>query len=419
MRFRAAKVSASLLAVVLSLGLLASVGFAQAVNPTSPQLEPSTQATQPAAAPGQPNRTFTQPELDQMLAPIALYPDGLLSQVLMAATYPLEVVEAARWSRANPQLKGQDAVRAVETQAWDPSVKSMVAFPDLLAEMDEKLQWTESLGDAFLAQQTQVMATVQTLRQKAQATGSLQSNDKVQVTSDGGAVAVAPVNPEVVYVPYYDPYVVYGPWWWNGYPPVRWGIWGGYYGGPYGYWWGFGIPVGPVFFFGRFDWGHRWVYCGPPNYYYHGPPVWYHGPVGGAPLWVHDPWHRRGVPYPNAAVGQHFAAMGAPVYSRGGAYRGNAGFGTPPGGGSPRMTPNEGGARPGGGSPGGGSPGGGNVQRGGGGGSSPREGAPGGQSQGGHPQGEGRPHAFEGIGHGQEVRGYSARGHFSGGGHHR
>ena len=103
---------------------------------------------------------FTQQELDQMLAPIALYPDSLLSQILMASTYPLEVVEAARWSRANSHLVGEQAVKAVNERNWDPSVKSLVAFPQIIAMMDEKLDWTERLGDAFLAQQTQVMDTV-------------------------------------------------------------------------------------------------------------------------------------------------------------------------------------------------------------------------------------------------------------------
>src|SRR5712691_1000300 len=113
------------------------------------------------------SRTFTQQELDQMLAPVALYPDSLLSQILMASTYPLEVVEAARWSRANPNLKGDQAVRAVEQNTWDPSVKSLVAFPQILQMMDQHLEWTARLGDVFIAQEPQVMETVQSLRQKA------------------------------------------------------------------------------------------------------------------------------------------------------------------------------------------------------------------------------------------------------------
>ncbi len=118
-------------------------------------------------AQAQPVSSYSQQNLDQMLAPIALYPDALLSQILMAATYPLEVVEAARWSKARPGLAGDDSVRAAETEDWDPSVKSLLAFPQVLARMDENLQWTQLLGDAFLDQQSQVLDTVQSLRRKA------------------------------------------------------------------------------------------------------------------------------------------------------------------------------------------------------------------------------------------------------------
>src|ERR1700741_4447245 len=118
---------------------------------------------------------FRQEELDQMLAPVALYPDSLLSQVLMASTYPLEVVQAARWSRANAGLRGQDAARAVEPMSWDPSVKSLAAFPQILTMMDEKLEWTERLGEAFLAQPEDVMESVQGLRRRADAARNLQS----------------------------------------------------------------------------------------------------------------------------------------------------------------------------------------------------------------------------------------------------
>ena len=166
---------------------------------------------------------FRQAELDQMLAPVALYPDSLLSQVLMASTYPLEVVQAARWSRANPGLKGQDAVRAVEHMDWDPSVKSLTAFPQILTMMDEKLEWTRRLGEAFLAQQADVMDTVQGLRRRAEAAGNLRSSEQMRVAREGEVITIHQPAPEVVYVPYYNPAVVYGPWWWPAYPPVYWG----------------------------------------------------------------------------------------------------------------------------------------------------------------------------------------------------
>ena len=173
-----------------------------------------------ARAQTQAAHVYTQAELDQMLAPIALYPDALLSQVLMASTYPIEVVEAARWMRANPGLQGDDAVRGVQDEDWDPSVKSLVAFPQILQRMDEKLEWTRSLGDAFLAQEPQMMDQVQQLRRRAQAAGSLRSDERVRVEQQGPTIVVRPASPQYVYVPYYDPLIVYGPWWWPAYRPV-------------------------------------------------------------------------------------------------------------------------------------------------------------------------------------------------------
>src|SRR5512143_707201 len=174
----------------------------------------SAQNYPPPPAGMQAEAAFAQEDLDRMLAPIALYPDALLSQILMAATYPLEVVEAARWSYENPGLKGDAAVQAVADREWDPSVKSLVAFPQILQTMDQKLQWTRRLGDAFLAQQAQVMDTVQNLRRKAEDAGNLSSNAQIEVQQDGDAIEIEPANPEIVYVPYYNPAVVYGPWWW-------------------------------------------------------------------------------------------------------------------------------------------------------------------------------------------------------------
>jgi hypothetical protein len=290
MKARAWFLSKQLLALLLSV----SVAFAQTtelgpVEPTSAQ------------------PVFTQQELDQMLAPIALYPDSLLSQILMASTYPIEIVQAARWSRANPSLIGDQAVRAVEQNNWDPSVKSLVAFPQILSMMDEKLDWMERLGDAFLSQQQQVMDTVQDLRQKAQAAGNLQSNENVRVQPQGQTIVIEQANPQVVYVPYYNPTVVYGPWWWADYPPVYWGPWPGYYARPgfgAGFYWGVGITIGAGFFFGAFDWPHRHVtIVNVNNYYYRPSPRITSGPPGG---WVHDPGHRRGVPYRDPVVRQQF-----------------------------------------------------------------------------------------------------------------
>ncbi len=246
---------------------------------------------------------FSQAELDQMLAPIALYPDQLLSQMLMAATYPLEVVQAARWSRANPGLKGEAAVRAVDGESWDPSVKAMVAFAEILEQMDADLDWTERLGDGFLAQQAQVMDTVQDLRRRAGSAGNLRSNEQVEVLQQGPTIVVRQIQPQIVYVPYYDPYVVYGNWWWPDSRPVRWAPWPGYYPryGYNGFHWGPGIFVGHGFFYSDYDWHHRYVrvVARPPFYYHRPPPPRYR--------WVHDNHHRHGVPYRSLQVHRQYA----------------------------------------------------------------------------------------------------------------
>jgi hypothetical protein len=251
------------------------------------------------AAYAQERKTFPQAELDQMLAPVALYPDPLLSQVLMASTYPLEIVEAARWSRANPGLQGDEAVRAVAEKDWDPSVKSLLAFPDLLARMDEQLDWTRRLGDAFLAQEEQVMDTVQQLRKRAQASGNLAPDERQRVVTEGDTIAIEPANPQVVYVPYYDPYVVYGPWWWSAYPPVVWAPWPGYAVASPGFWWGVGIGISTGFFYGGFDWHHGHVKVVHSNNHYVKPAYHRQHAYGHKPVqpgrWQHDNWHRRGV----------------------------------------------------------------------------------------------------------------------------
>ncbi|HMK22141.1 MAG TPA: DUF3300 domain-containing protein, partial [Terriglobales bacterium] len=161
-----------------------------AASTTFAQIPPPPPGPPPGPPPSLVSPAFSQQELDQMLAPIALYPDPLLSQILMAATYPLEIVEAARWVAANPGLQGDDAVRAVVAQSWDPSVKSLVAFPQILALMDQRLDWTQRLGNAFLAQQAQVMDTVQALRRRAESAGNLRSSDQMQVEDQGGSIAL-------------------------------------------------------------------------------------------------------------------------------------------------------------------------------------------------------------------------------------
>jgi hypothetical protein len=267
---------------LLALLLSVSVAFAQTQPP----------APRKAAA--------TQQELDQMLAPIALYPDSLLSQIFMASTYPLEVVEAARWARANPGLMGEEAVNAVEQRDWDASVKSLAAFPQVLAMMDQQLEWTARLGDVFIAQEPQVMETVQSLRQKAYAAGNLRSTEQAYVVQQGEAIAIEPASPQVVYVPYYDPSVAYGSWWWPAYPPMYWAPWPGYYVYPgFAFAWGGGIRVGSGFFFSTFNWRQRHVTI--VNVVVNRQVI-----VNRPTVWQHDPGHRRGVPYHIASVQQRF-----------------------------------------------------------------------------------------------------------------
>ncbi len=260
---------------------------------------------------GQP--LFSQQELDQMLAPIALYPDALLSQILMAATYPAEVSAVAEWSRNRAWLGTEDALRAVEQYDWDRSVKSLVAFPQVLAWMDENYIWTHRLGDAFLAQEPHLMDTVQALRQRAQAAGTLRSTDEMSVVQQGRNLVVMPVHSHLVYVPYYDPRSAFGRWWWPAAPPVYWAPLRGYPlrpGASAGFWWGQPSAVRPGFFFGSVDWRRRHVqvvnlHRGGNQHRSVQPPA--PGDTAGntvvpgasdAGAWRHDSVHRRGVRYP-------------------------------------------------------------------------------------------------------------------------
>lgn len=259
-------------------------------------------------------RAFRQEELDQMLAPIALYPDSLLSQILMASTYPLEVVEAARWAKAHPGLTGQAAADAADSETWDPSVKSLLAFPQVLSMMDEKLDWTRRLGDAFIAQEPQVMETIQGLRQRAYDAGNLREAGGSTVTRQpDGNIVVERSDPSVVYVPYYDPAVVYGPWWYPAYPPVYWAPWPGYYLRP-AYsawcWWGPPIAISAGFFFGSFNWAHHHAQVASVTNVTNITNVKNVNvtpKIGAEKRWSHDPAHRGNVSYRQQSARQQFA----------------------------------------------------------------------------------------------------------------
>jgi len=210
--------SRSAIAIAVSVALAMPV---PAQVPAAPL--PGQGAAVPATAAAPADKAFSQEELDQLVAPIALYPDALLAQVLMASTYPLDVVSADRWVKANPSLKDKALEDALQQQPWDPSVKSLAVFPQVLAMMSEKLDWTQKLGDAFLAQQKDVLATAQSLRSKAVAQGTLTDSKEQKVTTEKvestTVIKIEPTNPEVVYVPTYNPAVVYGTWPYPAYPP--------------------------------------------------------------------------------------------------------------------------------------------------------------------------------------------------------
>jgi len=213
-------------------------------------------AAQPEAQPAK----LSAAQLLQLVAPIALYPDSLVAQMLAAATYPDQVVEADRWLQQNPELKGKQLAQEVDKQSWDPSVKALTAFPTVLANMDKNLSWTSSLGDVYNNQQQDVMKAVQVMRKRARKAGNLKTTPQVNVIEQGEAVVIVPADPSVVYVPIYDPWVVYGP------PLVVWPGWywypGLYVPGP-GIAFGIGFGIG---FFSGFGWG--WPHW-EPDWYHH------------------------------------------------------------------------------------------------------------------------------------------------------
>jgi hypothetical protein len=204
---------------------------------------------EPAAAPGPPYAQQTPEQLQQLVAPIALYPDALVAQILAASTFPDQVVIADRWVQAHPELKDEALAQAVDQQPWDPSIKAIAAFPSVLGNMDKNLSWTSTLGDAYYNQQQDVMSAVQVMRARAQTAGNLQSTPQQTVQGQDSDIVIQPADPNVVYVPAYDPWVVYGDpvLAWPGWYPYP-GIW---YGGPF---LSFGLGFG-IGFYGGYGWG--------------------------------------------------------------------------------------------------------------------------------------------------------------------
>jgi Protein of unknown function (DUF3300) len=289
--------------------------------PHAPQAAPAAQAQPAPQAP-----VFRTEEIDQMVAPIALYPDQLLAQVLMASTYPLEVVKAERWLEdpANAKLSGDPLAAALEQQSWDPSVKSLVPFPAVLKMMNDKLDWTQRLGDAFLAQQADVMSSVQRLRRQAQDAGTLKSTEQQKVVveqpKDPAApqtqtIVIQPADPQVVYVPTYNPTTAYGTWPYPSYPPA-------YYPPPPAYYpvgtalvsgmaFATGVAVvGSLWGWGDCNWGHGDVTVNSNRYNTINSANIQSGRAaqlsGNANTWRHDPAHRAGVAYRDPATRQAY-----------------------------------------------------------------------------------------------------------------
>jgi len=255
----------------------------------------------------QPEQTdrFRKEELDQMLAPIALYPDSLIAQILMASTYPLEVVQAERWVEQNKTLTGDALDDALKEKSWDPSIKSLCHFPDVLFAMSDKLDQTSKLGDAFLSQNDDVMATIQQLRRKAETQGNLKTTKEQKVIHEEDAIRIEPAVRQVVYVPVYDPLYVYGPWWYPAYPPYYW-----YYPPGVIITGGF-ITFGPRFFIGIdlfswswFDWHRHYIYIDVHKARrFH---RFRHRHDSGRYFWRHNPVHRRGVAYRDRRTSERF-----------------------------------------------------------------------------------------------------------------
>src|SRR5438309_9556798 len=239
------KLSKELLILLLCCSLVRLTAQADLLAPTG----------QSSRQPPAPAPQHSPQELQQLVAPIALYSDALVAQILAASTYPTQIVEAERWMQSHSNLKGEELGKEVDKQDWDPSVKAMTQFPSVLENMDKNLSWTSSLGEAYVNQPDDVTNGVQTLRREAQNAGHLNSNEQEKVTTQGNTVIIEPANPEVVYVPAYDPWLIYG-------EPII--AYPGWYPVPgiflAGAGIGFGIGFG-VGFFGGYGWGwHQWGY---------------------------------------------------------------------------------------------------------------------------------------------------------------
>ncbi len=259
---------------------------------------------------------FSSGELDALLAPIALYPDALVAQVLMASTYPLEVVEADRFSKSK-KLSGDAAIKAAENERWDVSVKSLTAFPNVLDMMSAQLSWTQQLGDAFLDQQVDVMDSIQRLRVQAQKAGNLQSGGQQIVKSEGQIIIIEPAQPQVIYVPAYNPNTVYGTWGYPTYPPTYYAPSSNWYPGQTivkGFMWGVGFSAANALF-GGFGWNDKSVNVN-VNRAVHIDRSVTNNNFGNNGRWSHDSRHRGNTAYRSQNTQSRFAGKADSVSDR-------------------------------------------------------------------------------------------------------
>ncbi len=245
---------------------------------------------------------FSEAELAQMLAPIALYPDSLLTHILIASTYPIEIVEAHRWLKKNEALNSAQAAQSVKNFAWDASVKALIPFERILSRLSDDLSWTQQLGDAFLQDEARLLAGIQALREQAKLAGNLDKMANMAVSYEDSNIIIEPREKEIVYVPYYDTRMVYGSWHWSSYPPVYWRPYRSVYVSHYRpFYWHSGIHISFNYFFSAFHWHNRHVVVVNPyrshHRYYHQRPRRLIANGGYAKRWAHQPAHRKGVAY--------------------------------------------------------------------------------------------------------------------------
>lgn len=251
------------------------------------------------------NLDISEAELAQTLAPVALYPDTLLTHILIASTYPIEVIEADRWLTKHSTLSLKNIQNKAERKTWDASIKALLPFPQVLGKLSEDLHWMQVLGNAFLQDESRVLATIQTLRKQAEQVGSLANMENVKVIKEQKIIIIESAQPSVIYVPYYDTRVVYGRWHWSHYPPIFWHS-------PYvnashlgSFYWGRGVHISSHFFFSAFHWSNRHVVVSRHSrrgYHSRKKIVTSHH----AKRWNHQAKHRRGAVYSSGKLNKKY-----------------------------------------------------------------------------------------------------------------